>query len=298
MSKLLGLLLNGAVILHLWMLTVNAKILPQNEATYSNCIREVYRKHFSGTSVSAVLPKFNAKISDTYIRSLHELYAVSIVDRNKKTIPSSQSPFYKPVNYLFLTTSRLDLINSIKYLKLAKMWNPVARVLVILSNEMVNAKRKSLLNKSEMKKIFGLFMKERSIQVNLIAFEEQQIPKIFAWFPFDDESNCSHRVQVIHAVGECLSDGNAKNNTFMTRTIHTDKPIIPRTFSNCPLTITALNMEPYTICNQQSTCDKGIEIRLFETVAQSLDLNLKLNVVDKLDEAVYRRLLTRYNFCI
>lgn len=291
MFNLAKLLLNGAIVSHLLILPVTAKILPQYDRPYSKCIQEVFREQFFGTSVSVILPKFNAKISDTFVKWLHGLYAITIVDKNKEIVAS---PLNKPLNMLFLTSSRLDIIDSMNYLKSVNVWNPVARVLVILSNELVSAKQTSLLNMREMKKIFRVFVKERSIKVNLIIFDEKNVPKIFRWFPFDDENNCSNRVQIIHPVGECLSDGNVINDNFMIKTNYTDLPIVPRTFNKCPLTITAVKIEPYTICDHNSTCDKGIEIRLFESVSRSLNLSLKLHVEDKVDEKVYRRLLRRY----
>lgn len=288
------LFLNGVIILQLINIPVTAKLSPQYDRLHTKCIQEVFRQHFIGTSsVLVVLPKFNAKLSDTFVKSLHGLYAVTVVDKNKKI---TASPLQKPLNVLFLTSSRLDIIDSMKYLKLAKLWSPVGRVLVILSNEMVNAKRTSLLNMSEMKKIFRLFMNERSIEVNLIIFDEHNVPKIFAWFPFDDANDCSHRVQIIHPVGECRSDRHVKNGYFMMKTNYTNVPIIPSTFVKCSLTITALKVEPYTICDQNRTCNNGIEIRLFQSVSTSLKLNLKINVAEKVDEMVYGRLLTRYIF--
>lgn len=290
MSKVFGLLLYGSVIVYLLKVTVSPKILPQYDTAYSNCIQKVFENQFVGTSVSIVLPKFTAKVSDAFVKSLHGHYTVTVVDKNKKTIASSS---YKATNNLIIISSRLDLINSIKYLKMSGIWNPLARTVVILRNEMVNAKRMSLLNMSEIKKIFAVFMKERSIEVNLITFDEDNVPKIFAWFPFDDESNCSQRVQIVQLVGECISDGMAKNDIFMIGTNRTGLPIVPRTFNKCPLTIAAFDIKPYTICNHQSTCDNGIEIRLFESVAESLKLNLEVNVERKVDETMYRRLVRR-----
>lgn len=279
------------IIFHLLHLQASAKLLHQQEVTYSNCIEEVCQGHFIGTSVSIILPKFSEKISDTFVKRLHELYTVTVIDKNKKQIAP---PSYKPSNFLFLINSRLDLTTSIKYLQHVQIWNPLARALVILKNDQVMAKQKSLLNMSEMKKIFRILVKEQSIQVKLILFDEYDKMKIFAWFPYDDENKCAKRVQIIRPLGECLN--TATNGSVIIKTKYSDLPIIPQKFNNCSLKVTALKMEPYTICNHKWTCDNGIEILLFESISKSLNLNLKLKAVDRVNDTVYNSLLRRYDF--
>lgn len=282
------------IIINLLNSSVNVILLSQcSVVSYSRCIHKVFKDQLAGESVLLVLPKFHTQMSDQFAQIIHGSHAVTIVDKNQKTT-ATIAPLARPSNILFLTTGRLDLIHSISYLKSKMLWNPIALVTVILRNEFVIAKPKSLLNMREMKKIFKLFMKERSLKVNVITFDENHVPTIFAWFPFDDDNDCSNRVQIIQRVGKCLSDGNGTNNSYMIKTNHTDLPIIPTTFNGCPLHITARRSEPYTICDDDTVaCDNGIEIRLFESVSESLKLSLQLKVEEKVDEIMYGRILRR-----
>lgn len=269
-------------------LLVTAKLIPQDDPIQSNCIRKVFEEQFSGESVLVILPKFNSKECEQFVSTLHGSYiTVTIVEKNQKIIATTL-PSFKPSNVLFLTTHRLDIIQSMNYLKFSNRWNPLARILVILSNEMVVAKQKSLLNMREIKKIFKLFMKERSITVKLITFDEHRRPKIFLWFPFGDENGCSNNIPIFQLTSECLSNRSATNR--MISSSHTE----PRTFNKCPLRIIALQMEPYTMCDGKVRCDNGIEIRLFETVSELLNLSLEIRIEEHFDEAVYGRILRRY----
>lgn len=283
----------AVLILYVSTITVGAKMLPYSVATFSKCIQKVFEDQFAGESVLVVLPKFNTQTMDQFVQILHGSHAVTIVDKYQKTTANIASSLARPSNILFVTTGRLDLIQAISYLKSKQLWNPIARAVVILRNEFVVAKRKSLLNMREMKKIFKIFMKERSLKVKAITFDENHVPTIFVWFPFDEGNDCCNRVQIIRCVGECLSDGNGRNNNYMIKTNYTDQPTIPPTFSGCPLHITALQTEPYTICGEAEACDNGIEIRLFESVSKSLQLNLKLKIEEKVDDILYSRILKR-----
>lgn len=285
------MLLKWVITLYLFLPSI-AKLLHQKEVPYSNCFQEVCQKHFIGTSLSIILPKFSERISEAFVKSLNKLYSVTIVDKNQhiNIVPSLN----KPRNILFFITSRLDLIQSIKYLKITQTWNPLARILIILKNELVLAKRASFLNMSEIKKIFRIFMKERSIKINLILFDEYNRIEIFTWFPFDDENNCSKRVQIVHSIGQCLTNRKTKNGSLIIKTKYSDFSVIPRTFNKCPLVITVVKMEPFTICNEKWICGGGMEIRLFERISKSLDLTLKLKVVQKANDKVYNSLIRRY----
>lgn len=288
MSKLTLLLVALAV-----LSALHANILTGREVTHSKCIRKMIKNHFVGQSLLVILPKFNANLADQIFKLIHRSYTLTIVDKTKKI--SGFHSLSKSSNILFLITGRLDLIQSITYLKLIGLWNPHANIFVILSNEMVVAKRQSFLNMKEMKKIFELFMKETSFKVNLMAFDEHHIPNTFVWFPYDDENNCSSRVQIIRSIGVCLSDRYAKKADFMIRTNYTDLPIIPRTFNDCPLHITALDAEPYIMCNRDGKleCNGGIEIRLFENVSKLLKLKLSVEIRQKIDDVMYNQILQR-----
>lgn len=86
---------------------------------------------------------------------------------------------------------------------------------------------------SEIKKIFRIFLKENSIKVNLILFDGPNKMKIFAWFPFDNENNCSKRIQTAKLIGECFSDIDQTNGNEIIKTEYSDVPKIPQKLNMC-----------------------------------------------------------------
>uniref|UniRef100_A0A1B0CXD1 Uncharacterized protein n=1 Tax=Lutzomyia longipalpis TaxID=7200 RepID=A0A1B0CXD1_LUTLO len=222
----------------------------------------------------------------------HEL-AVMVKDARKKHWNASHVT-EKAKNYFMLIKDSSELAQTIKQLHALPTWNPLAQVVVYITEEMTSTDLEV-----QVRNILGELHTCGVLNVNIMSrMYKTNIIQVVTWFPYEGK-NCADKIINIRTIDECeyVLDENppkemrgsmdeALNETseeeenfssnkafkFVWKNYYKDWVKIPDTYNGCPLRISSGNWLPYTVYETDEGFTKGTEVFMVHTMTERMNM--------------------------
>ncbi|XP_059611138.1 uncharacterized protein LOC132258050 [Phlebotomus argentipes] len=215
----------------------------------------------------------------------HEL-AVMVKDARKKHWNASHVT-EKAKNYFMLLKDSSELNRTIKQLHALPTWNPLAQVVVFITEEMtpddLDVQMRNIFTELQQQGVFNVNIMSRRHQSNLI--------QVITWFPYEG-TNCADKIDNLRLIDECTFLEN--DNKFVEKSFFTDWVKIPVTYNGCPLRVSSGNWLPYTVYDEEEGFTKGTEVFMVQTMTHRMNMKpiytlmniTKMNYFGSKDNAV------------
>ncbi|GAB0100425.1 ionotropic receptor 87a [Sergentomyia squamirostris] len=212
----------------------------------------------------------------------HEL-AVMVKDARKKHWNASHVT-EKAKNYFMILKDSSELGRTIKQLHALPTWNPLAQVVVYITEEMITTELET-----QTRNILDELLKCGVYNVNIMSKRyNTSVIQVNTWFPYEGV-NCGDKIIDLRLIEECeyfpdesfdqANDSEETDNSpmnrksgFLMKSFHSDWRKIPDTYNGCPLRVSSGHWLPYTVYSRDKGFIKGTEVFMVETMSERMNM--------------------------
>lgn len=160
-----------------------------------------------------------------------------------------------------------NLEEQLNALKVRKSWNPRGQFLVLTTEKHSSGR---LL----VRKVLELLWSFKVLNAVVVVPELPQALVLYTWYPYQSRDVCTHVKEVALDSWLFENGGHLVSNTTLF-------PLkIPYDLKGCNITISALQVEPYTFLskadNSEVACKDGVECRLLQFIMDKLNMSFEL----------------------
>jgi len=229
--------------------------------TLSACAGSSFR-HLQPGPVVVVAPRDSDCLASELMQELHAIGQWAVFTSSAGSV--GQGPSVKPSNFLVLPVqSQAELVRSVRELA---AWNSRARFIILTHH-----KTMSLLILNELRDLNVVNA------VLLVLTNNSDSVMAYTWFPFLPPGKCGKEHFVPVLLDECLLE----NATKFARNVPLFPEKVPPDLYGCPITISTFPWPPFIIKSYEYEAGdkvfytKGLEIRLVNTIAQSMNATVQ-----------------------
>lgn len=255
------------IILTFCFSTTLAIIIPQATVPENSCFKQTLNEIVKDEK--SVVINWSHRINDSIKDEIIKLFLgkVDFIIMNWTFEITNNWHLHRPVTVFIVASNKKDITKGILTLFNKKIWSTNSKFIVLYLDE--SGKKKKSSNDLFIKSIFQTFANLNALNVRIVYNYDGEIDE-FTWFPYED-GNCD-TINRVRLVSECAS-GIYHNYSKRLDTVRLE--------SMCTITAAIQPIEPYSFYSKNKGFTKGIEVRLLQEFSNHLNLNLKLQPLDK-----------------